>query len=189
MISIRSNPERIINGETIRIILDIEGKVNNSTYKNMFFNLTIKKNGGTHGNIILYPLKYIGNPLEWEINPYSYSGYDGTFNVSCSLQNSLNTICSCTFVVEPDLPNSKASSCNNITGILQNINLRKGINKKQEEKPIYLQSHQVQKQEKLINNQEINHKEKEIEKKKIANEINNSYLLTSVKVQRAFKNC
>ena len=43
MISLTSEPERIINGETLKIKLDIEGKVNLSTYKNMLFNLTIKK--------------------------------------------------------------------------------------------------------------------------------------------------
>ena len=43
MISIVSEPERIVNGETLKVKLDIEGKVNLGTYKNMYFNLTIKK--------------------------------------------------------------------------------------------------------------------------------------------------
>ena len=190
MISIVSEPERIINGETLKIKLDIEGKVNLGTYKNMYFNLTIKKNGGTHGSVILYPLKFINSPLEWEVNPYSY-GSDGTFNVICTLQNSLYQICSTTFIVEPDCAVAKASSCNNITNLLTNINLRKGIVRKQEEKPVYLQSFQVQKPEQIVNSYEINHKEKEIEKKQSQpiNEITKTNLLSSVKVQKAFRNC
>ncbi len=185
MISIVSEPERVINGETLKIKLDIEGKVNLATYKNMYFNLTIKKNGGTHGSTILYPLKFIGCPLEWEVNPYSY-GSDGTFNVSCTLQNSLNQICSTTFVVEPDCAVSKASSCNNITGILHNINLRKGIVRKQEEEPEYVKSFQIQKpsQSSIY---DINYKEKEIEKASQSNGFG-AQLISSVKVQRAYKN-
>lgn len=190
MISIVSEPERIVNGETLKVKLDIEGKVNLGTYKNMYFNLTIKKNGGTHGSVILYPLKFIGSPLEWEVNSYSY-GSDGTFNVICTLQNSLQQICSTTFVVEPDCITAKASSSSNITNLLTNINLRKGIAKKKEETPEYFQFHQVQKPELVANSYEINHKEKEIEKKQSQsiNETNKTNLLSSVKVQRAFKNC
>lgn len=185
MISIVSEPERVINGVTLKIKLNIEGKVNISTYKNMFFNLTIKKNGGTHGSTILYPLKFIGNSLEWEVNPYSY-GSDGTFNVICTLQNNLNSICSTTFIVEPDCAVAKASSCNNITGILQNINIRKGIVKKQEEQPEYFKSFQIQKKNQ-ISCYDINYKEKQIEKSKQSNDPNKQ-LISSVKVQRAFKN-
>ena len=186
MISIVSEPERVINGETLKVKLNIEGKVNLETYKNMYFNLTIKKNGGTHGSVILYPLKFIGCPLEWEVNPYSY-GSDGTFNVMCSLQNSLNQICYTTFVVEPDSAVTKAISSNNITGILHNINLRKGIVRKQEEKPEYFKSFQIQNPEQLANSQEINYKEKQIEKLNSTNGFN-SQLLSSVKVQRAYRN-
>lgn len=185
MISIVSEPERIINGETLKIKLDIEGKVNIATYKNMYFNITLKKNGGTHGSTILYPLKFIGGSLEWEVNPYSY-GSDGTFNVNCTLQNSLNQICSTTFIVEPNCAESKAVSVNNITGILQNINLRKGIVKKKEEVPEHFKPFQIQKpsQSSIY---DINYKEKEIEKSKQSNEFN-TQLISSVKVQRAFKN-
>lgn len=189
MISLTSEPERIINGETLKIKLDIEGKVNLTTYKNMLFNLTIKKNGGTHGSIILYPLKFIGCPLEWEVNPYSYTGSDGTFNVICTLQDSTVPISSCTFVIEPDRAVAKASTCNNISSLLQNINIRKGITKKIEEKPEYFKSYQVQKPELLANSYEINHKEKEIEKKQTDNEINNINLISTSKVQKAFRNC
>ena len=186
MISIVSEPERITNGETLKVKLNIEGKVNLVTYKNMFFNLTIKKNGGTHGSTILYPLKFVGCPLEWEVNPYSY-GSDGTFNVICTLQNTLNQICSTTFVIEPDCAVSKASSCNNITGILHNINLRKGVVRKQEEIPEYVKSYQIQKPNQVANSYEINHKEKEIEKLILTNEFG-SQLISTVKVQRAYKN-
>lgn len=190
MISITSEPERIVNGETLKIKLDIEGKINLGTYKNMYFNLTIKKNGGTHGSIILYPLKFVGCSLEWEVNPYSYAETDGTYSVICTLQNSTNQICSTTFVVEPDCAVSKASSSNNITTLLSNINLRKGVAKKQEIDPEYFQSHQVQKKAQTINCPEINYKEKEIERKNKLdlNASNNTNLLSSVKVQRAHRN-
>lgn len=190
MISLTSEPERIIYGQTTHIKLEIEGKVNNSTYKNMYFNLIIKKNGGTHGNVILYPLKYIGCPLEWEVNPYSYSESYGTFNVICTLQNSTIGICSTTFVVEPDNAIAKASSMSNITGLLHNINIRKGIAKKQEEKPEYFQSHQVQKLTPGSIPIDITSKEKEIEKKQLETTdiTNKSNLVNSVKVQRAYRN-
>lgn len=190
MISIVSEPERIINGETLKVKLNIEGKVNIATYKNKYFNVIIKKNGGTHGSIILYPLKFIGCPLEWEVNPYSYAGSDGTFNVICTLQNSDIHICTCTFIVKSDCKVSKISCPNNITELLQNINIRNGITKKQEEKPEYFQSFQVQKKEQTLNSQDITYKEKEIEKKQsyLDNEVNKVNLLNSVKVQRAFKN-
>lgn len=186
MISIISEPERIINGETLKVKLTIEGKVNIATYKNMYFNVTIKKNGGTHGSIILYPLKFIGCPLEWEINPNSY-GSDGTFNVMCTLQNSLNQICLTTFIVEPDCAVEKANSCNNITGLIHNINIRKGIVRKQEEQPEYIKSFQIQTPIQVKNSYDINHKEKEIEKSKLSTGFNET-LLSSVKVQRAYKN-
>ena len=41
MISIVSKPERIMLGETLKIKLNIEGKVNENTYKNKYLNLTI----------------------------------------------------------------------------------------------------------------------------------------------------
>ena len=191
MISIVSEPERIILGETLKVKLNIEGKVNENTYKNEYFNLTIKKNGGTHGTITLYPLKYIGYELEWEVNPYSYAYSYGTFNIVCTLQNSTIPICNTTFVIEPDSAVAKASSVSNITGLLQNINVRKGIARKQEENPEYFKSHQVQKPEQIANSYEINYKEKEIEKKQTQyeNETNTTNLLNTVKVQRAFKNC
>lgn len=190
MISLISEPERIVNGETLKIKLNIEGKVNISTYKNSYFNLTIKKNGGTHGNVILYPNKFIGCPLEWEVNPYSY-GSDGTFNVICTLQNSLNQICSTTFIVEPDCAVQKSQSCNNISGILHNINLRKCIGKKIEEEPEYFKSFQVQKQSTYpyLNICQKSEREKEIESKiKSDSEVNKSVLISSVKVQKAYKN-
>ena len=187
--SIISEPERIMLGETLKIKLNIEGKVNENTYKNKYFNLTIKKIGGTHGTVTLYPLKFVGCPLEWDINPYSYADSYGTFNVICTLQNSSIPICNTNFIVEADCAIAKASSVSNISGILQNINMRKSIAKKQEEKPEYLNSYQVQKPKQIENSYEINYKEKEIEKKQTDNETNKTYLLNNAKVQRAFRNC
>ena len=190
MISIISEPERIINGDMTIVKLNIEGKVNYNTYKNMYFNLTIKKNGGNHGHIILYPLKFVGYPLEWEINPYSYDRNEGTYNVICTLQDSTIQICTCTFIIEPDSSVKKAYSSTNITSLFQNINIKKSIVKKQEEKIEYFQSFQVQKPEQIINAPKINHKENEIEKKtQINNELNKTNLLSTSKVQCAYKIC
>lgn len=188
MISIACEPERIIMGETLKVKLNIEGKVNGNTYKNKYFNLVIKKNGGTHGTITLYPLKYVGCELEWEVNPYSYADTYGTFNVMCGLQNSSVSICNATFIVEPNSAIAKASSVLNITGLLQNINMRKSIVRKQEEKPEYIKAFQIQKPEQMANSYEINYKEKEIEKKQTGNETNTINLLNTGKIQRAFKN-
>lgn len=188
MISITANPERIILGETLKVELNIKGKVNENTYKNKYFNLIVNKNGGTHGSIVLYPLKFIGCPLEWEINPYSYSETYGTFNVICTLQNSKIPICNTTFVVEPDAPIAKAISDTNLTTLLANINKRKEIVKKQEQIPEYVKPYQVQKPEPAGSSYEINYKEKEIEKKQSIDESIKMHLLNSGKVQRAYKN-
>lgn len=189
MITITSKPNKIILGETLKVKLDINGKVNVNTYKNKYFNLTIKKNGGTHGIITLYPLKFIGEPLEWEVNPYSYAESYGTFNVICTLQNCSSSISNTTFVVEPNSAIAKASSVTNISGLLHNINIRKGIVRKLEEKPEYFKSYQIQKHEQMANSYEINYKEKEIENKQsqIDAEINRINLLN--KVQCNIKNC
>jgi hypothetical protein len=186
MISLTSMPERITNGETLIIKFVIQDKINLNTYKGSYFNLTLKKNGGTFGTITLYPLKFNGEPLEWEVNPYSY-GSDGTFNVNCTLQNG-PLISSTTFVVEPDCLVKNANNCNNITVYQQNKNLKESNVKKQVLEPEYVKSFMVQKQDQVKNSYEINHKEKEIEKLLTNNEFN-SQLFSSVKVQRAYKNC
>ena len=188
MISLTSEPERIVNGETLKIKLNIEGKINISTYKNAYFNLIIKKNGGTHGSVTLYPNKFIGCPLEWEVNPYSYES-EGTFNVICILQNTVNQICTTTFIVEPDCAVQKAQSSNNICGILHNINLRKGIERKKEEVPVYVKPYQVQKHSDNYNLCIKSEKEREIEEKiKLENEMNKTSVFSSGKVQRAYRN-
>lgn len=131
MISLTSIPERIIFGETLKVKLSIEGRINLSMYKNSYFNLIIKKNGGTLGSTTLYPLKFNGFDLEWEVNPFSYS-YDGTFNVDCVIQNTSNPITNTTFIVEPDCIVKKVNTCNNITSIEQMKKFKESQIKKQE---------------------------------------------------------
>lgn len=132
MISLTSIPSKIKEGETLKIKLDIQGQINLKTYKGVYFNLVLKKNGGTSGlgNTTLYPLKFNGNPLEWEVNHNSYGSY-GTFNVSCIIQNS-NQITGTTFIVEPDCIIKKANTCNNITSIEQTKRFKDNQIKKQE---------------------------------------------------------
>lgn len=146
MISLISEPERIKMGETCKVKLDIQGTINLKMYKGAYFNLVLKKNGGTLGSTTLYPLRFNGFPLEWEINPNSYE-FDGTFNVNCVLQSgyssilsgyssivssSLNSISNTTFIVEPICLVKGANICNNLTVIEQMKRTKDSEIKKQE---------------------------------------------------------
>jgi hypothetical protein len=117
MISLTSIPEKIKEGETLKLKLDIQGKVNLKIYKGTYFNIILKKNGSILGSTTLYPLRFNGIALEWEVNPNSYSSY-GTFNVGCIIQDS-NQVTSTTFIVEPNCIIKKVNTCNNITSIEQ----------------------------------------------------------------------
>ena len=133
MISLSPNKERIQDGETIYIKLDIQGNNNIKMYKNKYFNLNINKNGGNHGSSNLYPLRFNGFPLEWEVNKNSYKTY-GTFNVSCVIQDGplLN---STTFIVDEDCIIKKVNTCNNIN-VYEQIKIQKSEFKKKEEQII-----------------------------------------------------
>ena len=115
MISLTSEPEVIKDGETLKIKLNIQGQINKSMYKGTYFNLIIKKNGAILGPITLYPLRYNGFPIEWEVNPNSYGSY-GTFPVMLQIQDG-RTISNTTFIVEPNCVIGKINTCNNITAI------------------------------------------------------------------------
>jgi hypothetical protein len=180
MISLTSIPERIMEGETLKVKLDIQGQINLKMYKGIYFNLMIKKNGGTSGlgNTTLYPLRFNGFPLEWEVNPNSYGSY-GTFNVGCVVQDS-SQITSTTFIVEPDCIVKKINTCNNITAIEQTKRHKDSQIKKQEIPIDYTAGCLIQKPGQII--------KEELKKiNPIENEFNSS-LLSSVKVQRANKN-
>ena len=177
MISLISIPERVIQGETLKVKLDIQGKINIKTYKGVYFNLTIKKNGGNLGNTILYPLRFNGNPIEWEINPYSYMS-DGTFNVNCTIQDGTQIV-STTFVVEPDCIIQKINTCNNLTTIEQSKRFKDSYIKKQEIPIDYTYGCQIEKpKSKIKDTQNI----KEINTENIINQ--NIFS----KVQKAYKN-
>lgn len=180
MISLSSIPERIIEGETLKIKLDIQGQINLKMYKGTYFNLVLKKNGGTSGlgNTTLYPLRFNGFPLEWEVNPNSYGSY-GTFNVGCVIQDS-SQITSTTFIVEQDCIVKKVNTCNNITAIEQTKRHKDSQIKKQEIPIDYTAGCLIQKPGQII-------KEEPKKINPIENEFNSS-LLSSVKVQRANKN-
>ncbi len=178
MISLSSIPERINQGQTLKVKLDIQGQINIKMYKGTYFNLILKKNGGTLGTTILYPLRFNGFPLEWEVNPNSY-GSDGTFNVGCIIQDS-NQITSTTFIVEPDCMIKKTNTCNNITSLEQIIRFKDSQIKKQEIPIDYTGGCSIQKPGTILKEQVKN-------LNKISNEFNN-LLGSSGKVQKATRN-
>ena len=178
MISLTSIPERITEGNTLKVKLDIQGQINLKMYKGTYFNLVLKKNGGTHGSTNLYPLRFNGFPLEWEVNPNSYGSY-GTFNVTCIIQDS-NQITNTTFIVEPDCVVKKINTCNNITSLEQTKRFKNSQVKKEEIPIDYTGGCLIQKPGAILK-----------EQSKIVNPIENEFttsLLSSVKVQKATKN-
>ena len=183
MISLTSIPERIKEGETLKVKLNIQGQINLKTYKGTYFNIILKKNEGTLGSTTLYPLRFNGNPIEWEINPNSYGSY-GTFNASCVIQDS-SPVTSTTFIVEPDCIIKKVNTCNNITAIEQTKRHKDSQIKKQEIPIDFTGGCLIQKPGQQIKEEQI--KEEQIKINQIENEFN-STLLSNVKVQRANKN-
>lgn len=182
MISFIPTPERIVNGETLTVKLDIDGQINNKTYKGKYFNVVIKKNGGTLGTVILYPLRFNGNPLEWEINPYSY-GSEGTFTINCIFQGSSDSVLtSTTFVVEPDcITGRNVNVCNNLTSLEQANRLKNCQIKKQEIPIDYTGGCQIQKSGTVLKEVVV---KSDVKKKELTSE-----LLSSSKVQKAHRNC
>lgn len=178
MISLTSIPERINEGETLKVKLDIQGQINLKMYKGTYFNIILKKNGSTLGSTTLYPLRFNGFPLEWEINPNSYGSY-GTFNATCVVQDSVQ-VTNTTFIVEPDCIIKKTNTCNNITSIEQQKRYKDSQVKKQEIPIDYTGGCLIQKPGYKI-------QEEPKKNNKIENEFNLS-LLSNVKVQRANKN-
>lgn len=136
MISLKSIPDRIIQGDTAKILLDIQGQLNLKMYKGSYFNLTMKKIGGTLGNVTMYPLRFNGFPLEWEINSNTYGplGEYGTFIVNCTLQDGPGIITT-TFIVEQKCIEKKVNICNNLINYEEQIKL-KNLHVKKQEIPI-----------------------------------------------------
>lgn len=178
MISLTSIPDIIKDGETCKIKLDIQGNINLKMYKGNYFNLIVKKNGGTLAPTTLYPLRFNGFPLEWEVNPNSYGSY-GTFNVNCILQDG-PLITTTTFIVEPDCIINKVNTCNNITAIEQANKLKTLYVKKQEIPIDYTGGCAIQKPGIILKQQKI-----------IEPQINTNIqlnLISNVKVQKAGSN-
>jgi hypothetical protein len=185
MISLTSLPERIVLGETLKVKLNITGQINIKTYKGTYFNINIKKNGGTLGTTTLYPLKFNGNSLEWEINPYSY-GSDGTFNVGCAIQDG-PVITTSTFVVEPDCVIKDANTCNNLTTIIQSKEFKNSYIKKEEILIDHSAGCSIQ-QPGITYNDNILKNQMKL-KDNIEGVPNNENLIKSSKVQKAFRDC
>ena len=188
MISFVPSPERIVNGETLKVKLDIDGQSNTKTYKGTYFNVVIKKNGGTHGTVTLYPLRYNSCPLEWEINPYSY-GSEGTFIVNCIFQGSSKVLTSTTFIVEPNWESGYNTSTgvnihNNLTTLEQAKRLKCSQVKKQEVPIDGTAGCQVQKP-----NETLYEQEHILLKDNIRNKEHPSELISTSKVQKAYRNC
>ncbi len=184
MISLTSIPDRIKEGETLKIKLEIQGQINLKMYKGTYFNLSINKNGGTLGTTTLYPLRFNGFPIEWEVNPNSYGSY-GTFNVGCQVQNGSliqngSQITSTTFIVEPDCIVKKINTCNNITAIEQTKRFKDSQIKKQEIPIDYTGGCLIQKPGIIVKEEPV--------KKEIVNDDFVQNLLSTAKVQKASKN-
>jgi hypothetical protein len=183
MISLTSEPEIIKDGEILKLKLNIQGQINNKMYKGSYFNITLKKNGGTLGSVNLYPLRYNGNPLEWEVNPNSYGSY-GTFNATCFIQEGPN-LTSTTFIVEPDCIIGKVNTCNNLT-VIEQANKLKNINVKKKEYQVdFTGGCSIQKPGQNFNHININqiNKIKVLEDSTVENN-----LVSTVKVQKIGKN-
>lgn len=202
MISLTASPSRINYGSPLKIILDIQGQINLKMYKGEYFNLTIKTNGSSNlssnnlkNSTSLYPLRFNGFPLEWDIYPnvYGSNGLDGdyycnstdnTFIVNCQIVNSNKNIssimASTTFIVNPD--NIYHNKLENIN-IFENNKQSKDFQIKKQEIPInYNTGCQIQKPgTKLINNSNTIQSD---------NDLNNlkNLLISSAKVQIASKN-
>lgn len=103
MISLTPSQPSIQPSQSLKLRLDVQGQMNIKMYKGVYFNIVLKKNGGTLGTVVLYPLRFNGCPLEWEVTPYSYEsiGPTGTFSANCFVQNgsNTNTIVGTTFIV------------------------------------------------------------------------------------------
>lgn len=184
MISLTSLPDRIKDGETLKIKLIIQGQINLKMYKNTYFNLIIKKNGGTLGSTTLYPLRFNGFDLEWEINSHSYGSY-GTFNVGCVIQDTSNPISSTTFVVEPNCIIGKANTCNNITAIEQTKKFKDSQLKKQEIPIDYTGGCQIEKPNSKPKLETTIKKLPQIDNTQLNF---NTYLVSSAKIQSTNKN-
>ena len=180
MISFTPSPERVTNGDTLKVKLDIDGQINVKTHKGNYFNVVIKKNGGTLGTVTLYPLRFNGNSLEWEINSYSY-GSEGTFTANCIYQGSSSVLSSTTFIVEPDCVGGKnVNVCNNLTTLEQAIRLKNNQVKKQEVPIDYTGGCKIQKPGILTNETII--------KSHVKMEQSNELVMGS-KVQKAYRDC
>lgn len=177
MINLLSKPEIIKDGETLYIQLDIQGKINKTMYKGSYFNLTLKKNGGTHGSTTLYPLRFNGFPLEWEVNSNSYNTY-GTFNVTCNIQDGPQ-ISSTTFIVEEDCIIKKINTCNNISNLIQAQNYKSQFITKKEQSIDYTGGCSIQKSGTIIKC-EINNEQDLLN--------NNLEIISTSKVHKIVKN-
>lgn len=179
MISFIASSERIIYGETLKVKLNIQGKLNIKTHKGTYFNIIIKKNGSLLNTVTLYPLRFNGSELEWEINEYSY-GSEGTFIIDCIFQGSLKVLTTTTFIVEPCNLVNNANINNNLTSLEQAKRLKNSQIKTQEVPIDYTVGCLIQKPGMKIDT--INDKIK-----KQSNDIHE--LVLSSKVQKAFRNC
>lgn len=106
---LKSNPDRIIIGNSLQIMLEVDDKITKNNLNGKYINLNIRKVGTTK-SITINPQRYNNNssPLEWDINPSIYETH-GTFIVEATITGSVvrNSIystgyivCSTTFIIE-----------------------------------------------------------------------------------------
>lgn len=186
MISLTAIPERIKDGETLKLKLEIKGQINVKMYKSEYFNIVFKKNGGTLGSTTLYPLRFNGYDLEWEVNPHSY-GSVGTFNAMLVIQDTIYPIANATFIVEPDCIINKVNTCNNITQIEQTKKFKDSQIKRQEIPIDYTGGCMIQKPNEKVDDK-IEIKLKKLPPQNKTQEDFNNFMTSSARIQKIGKN-
>ena len=149
MISLKATPDRIIQGETLKLELEITGQLNNKTYYGKYFNIVLKKNGSKTNDLSnLYPLRYNYEPLIWEVNPNSYE-FHGTYTANLIIQGG-PIITSTTFIIYEKCVVGRVDTCNNITSIENANNIKSAYIKRREPSGEVVQGSKVQKQGNIL---------------------------------------
>lgn len=128
MFELICEPERIIIGNEINIIFEINDNFNIKNYIGKYIYLSIRKNGTSY-YFDSNTQRYNGQKLFWTINEYDYE-MNGTFLVEArsslhNIQSSKSNIISCSsFIVDKNISEQFIEN-NNITSIQNKQNLKK----------------------------------------------------------------
>ncbi len=122
MISLIANPDQIVDESIVYIILTIDDEVNKKAYDGLYINLIIKK-VGTINQVPSYRLRYVGEPLTFEINKYTY-GTTGTFQVTANIYDG-PSFASTSFIVTDKF---KMNNVNIGAGVTSKVQLQSQTN-------------------------------------------------------------